>query len=231
MQAFLNSLTSDVFNLAASLYKLDVLRMQPMYNGKRRWVITELEYIIIVCRRIYDMLQELVVRIWETVQLTDSDSPKRKLPASFRKMVLSKNKSQNATQICARFNIPESLAYWYVDQSAFFLTLRSARDAIAHHPIDDPIIFIDEEGFWVSTTEPPFCDLMDWPKDVLKKNDIGPLNLFVAYCINQTLSSCETFVAAITNKLNLCLVFVRVTIFYAVTKFDGFERNKPHFER
>lgn len=127
VQAFLNSLTSDVFNLAASLYKLDVLRMQPMYNGKRRWVITELEYIIIVCRRIYDMLQELVVRIWETVQLTDSDSPKRKLPASFRKMVLSKNKSQNATQICARFNIPESLAYWYVDQSAFFLTLRSAR--------------------------------------------------------------------------------------------------------
>lgn len=42
---------------------------------------------------------------------------------------------------------------------------------------------------------------MDWPKDVLKKNDIVPLNLFVAYCINQTLSSCETFVAAITKQI------------------------------
>jgi hypothetical protein len=74
--SFVSALTSDIFNLGASLRKLDLLRVDETCEGKHRLVTTELEYLLILCRSMFDLLQEVALRLWETVKLTDTSIEK-----------------------------------------------------------------------------------------------------------------------------------------------------------
>ncbi|MBD1865202.1 MULTISPECIES: hypothetical protein [Trichocoleus] len=70
-RSFTAALTSDVFNIGASLKKLDLFRALEGIDGKSRLVTTELEYLLLLCRSMFDLLQEIISRIWDTVELSD----------------------------------------------------------------------------------------------------------------------------------------------------------------
>lgn len=202
-RSFVSALTSDVFNLGASLRKLDLLRAFENFEGKSRLVMTELEYLLLLCRSMFDLLQEISSRIWDTVQLLDTSIKKRKLPSSFRNVVLHQNNIQSPEEIQNRFGLPSSLSLWYFECAPFFCKLRDVRDAIVHQPIQEPLIYIDHRGFFIGVDSSPvqFREIMKWPEHILENERIGPLNYFVAYLINETLAACEKFVVAITREI------------------------------
>lgn len=201
--SFVSALTSDVFNLGASLRKLDLLRAFENFEGKSRLVTTELEYLLLLCRSMFDLLQEISSRIWDTVQLIDTSAKKRKLPSSFRGVVLHQNNIQSPEEIQNRFGLPPTLAAWYSECAPFFCKLRDARDAIVHQPIQEPLIYIDEKGFSIGVDSSPkqFREMMQWPEHILENGCIGPLNFFVACFVHETLAACEKFVYAITREI------------------------------
>lgn len=201
--AFVSALTSDVFNLGASLRKLDLLRADESCRGKSRLVTTELEYLLILCRSMFDLLQEISKRIWETIQLTDKSKTKHNLPSSFRKVVLNNNKVRSPQQIQERFGLSPQLATWYSECAYFFCKLKKLRDAIAHTPIQNPVIYVDEKGFsiGVKSSPLPFREIIQWPEEILEPNGIAPLNYLIACFVNETLKACEEFTFAIQSEI------------------------------
>lgn len=201
--SFISALTSDVLNLGASLRKLDLLRALEDFEGKSRLVTTELEYLLLVCRSMFDLLQEITVRIWDTVQLIDGSIKKERLPGRFRKVVLDNNNIRSPQEIQNRFGITPTLAAWYFECAPFFCKLKGVRDAIVHKPVQDPLIYIEDKGFsiGIDSSPKPFRELMQWPEHILENRRIGPLNYLVAYFIHETLAACEKFVFAITRDI------------------------------
>lgn len=214
--SFISALTSDIFNLGASLRKLDLLRADSTCKGKQRLVSTELEYLLILCRSMFDLLQEVVVRIWETIQLTDISTTKKQLPGSFRKVVLKNGVIRSSQEIQERFGLTPCIATWYSDCAPFFCKLRSARDAIAHQPVHEPVIYVDGRGFsiGVESSPKPFQDMLRWPEEILVKNKVGPLNYFIAYFINETLLACEKFAVAVNQEIKVAPSFAPEHFFF-----------------
>lgn len=202
-RSFISALTSDVFNLGASLRKLDLLRAFEDFEGKSRLVTTELEYMLLLCRSMFDLLQEISSRIWDTIQLLDTSIKKKKLPSSFRSVVLQQNSIQSPEEIQNRFGLPPTLSAWYSECAPFFCKLRDVRDAIVHQPIQEPLIYIDNKGFsiGVDSSPAPFRQMMRWPEHILENGRIGPLNYFVAYFVCETLAACEKFVVALAREI------------------------------
>jgi len=58
----------------------------------------------------FDLLQEIVSRIWDTIHLLDTSIEKKKLPASFRRVVLYKDAIQSPQEIQERFGLSPALA-------------------------------------------------------------------------------------------------------------------------
>lgn len=202
-RSFIAALTSDIFNLGASLRKLDLLRALEDRDGKSRLVTTELEYLLLLCRSMFDLLQEIISRIWNTVRLLDTSIKKRKLPGSFRKVVLYNDIIQSPHEIQKRFGLSPALARWYSECASFFCRLRDVRDAVVHQPIQEPLIYVGNEGFsiGIDSSPLPFREMIEWPENVLENGRIGPLNYFVAHFIHETLAACEKFVTAVTQEI------------------------------
>jgi hypothetical protein len=204
--SFVSALTSDVFNLGASLRKLDLMRALENFEGKSRMVATELEYLLILCRSMFDLLQEIVSRIWDTIQLSDTSIRKKKLPEKFRKVVLYNNSIRSSQDIQESFGIPPSLAEWYSECAPFFCKLRNVRDAIAHKPVQSPLIYVSDKGFSIGANSLPLpfremLQMMQWNEHTLENEHISSLNYFVAHFVKETLGACHKFVVAIDREL------------------------------
>lgn len=130
----IDGIRNDIHNLAACLAKFELYFRESRSPNQHvdRFVSTELEYVFSVCRSIYDLLQEIVVGLWERITPLDKTLKKRQLPDSFRKMVMKNNILMSSADIEAHFRIPKQLADFYFRQGPIFKTLRDYRDAIMH---------------------------------------------------------------------------------------------------
>jgi hypothetical protein len=129
---------NDILNLGASLAKLGFffhyLPPEKERTNISRFAVTEVEYVLGVCRSLFDLLQKTIAAIWETIELHDEQRKKRQLPAkTFAKMILSNDKLLTATEIEAKFTVPQKLAEFYHRHGNFFRMLRATRDKIHHH--------------------------------------------------------------------------------------------------
>ena len=52
-------------------------------NGLSRLATTEVEYIVMLCRSIFDLYQEAMSRLWDSVQLFDQQKHRQKLKLSY----------------------------------------------------------------------------------------------------------------------------------------------------
>jgi hypothetical protein len=188
--SFVESLISDVFNLGASLRKIDLLRALEDCGGKSRLVTTELEYLLVVCRRIFDLLQEIISRIWDTISLLDTSIKKKELPKKFSGVVLHDKAIRSPQEIQDRFGLPPKLATWYSECAPFFNKLKKIRDEIIHQPNRLPLIFFEDKGLSIEVNS-SFGKTIEWPEDILESEQRGPLNYFIAHFIHETLVACE----------------------------------------
>ncbi|WP_367899168.1 hypothetical protein AB3N61_18275 [Leptospira sp. WS58.C1] len=194
-----NGIRNDIMNICASLRKLSLL--YEFSNNKSfevsRMVITELEYLIGVCRSIFDLLQEIIAALWKTVVLTDESVVKKNLHKSFRKMVIENEQILEQAVIKDRFAIPEALAQFYCEYAEFFQILRKFRDNIAHHGSSLDYIFLTRRGFAVKDTAKPFSLFNVWNEEHKLPNSLASLRVPVAYMIRKTLGACEDFALSI----------------------------------
>lgn len=199
----IRGIASDVQNLGTSLAKIDMFyaHREKLSLGASDFVATELEYILLVCRSLFDLLQEVIARIWKNVKLFDTSVQKRDLRPSFRQMVIESNQLRTLSQIQERYGLPEELARFYFEAGPFFQQLRSGRDAIAHHGKDIGTIFVTERGFALARTEEPFASFGVWREEHYFNEKLASLRPILAHVIFTTIFTCNSFVEAVSRVI------------------------------
>ena len=203
---FEKGIVEDINNLSASAEKINLFHdLWKKDNNliSYRFVTTELEYIFKVCRSLFDLLQEIIAKIWKRFKYVDPKLKTKKLKSTFSKMVLCNNKLSSAEEIMRRYVIPEQLADFYVRNGVFFNWLRSYRDKISHSGENIDRLYILEDGFAISTEVEPFKDLPIWEFTELKPNNLGSVRALVAYSILNTLEALKDFSSVIQEIMKL----------------------------
>jgi len=203
---FESGILEDINNLATSATKVNLFHELWRKDNKlisHRFVTTELEYIFKVCRSLFDLLQEVIKKIWSRFKYIDPKLQTKNLKSTFSRMVLFNNKLSSAKDISARFKIPIQLAEFYERNGIFFNWLRSYRDEISHGGHNIKYLYIMDDGFAVSVDEKPFSGLHIWESTTLKKNNLGSVKALIAYAILNTLNALQDFSQVIQSIMKL----------------------------
>lgn len=195
---------NDFQSLAASLGK-----MRLFYDAHRdgrevcRYAQTEVEYLILVCRSMFDLLQETVAAHWDRIHISNATG-KRQLPKSFADVVLSANELRLAEQIQAKYGLFPAMVEWYTKYAAFFLKLRIMRDRLVHggnKAVD--LLFVTDRGFAISRDLKPFCDLYNWPTEVELPNRLVPLRPVLCTIVKTVRQACDDFGEVLASFVKL----------------------------
>lgn len=197
----LRGLHDDFLNLSASLAKLDLLykKQDEIKEGVTRMVSTEIEYIFSVCRSIFDLLQEIIARLWGTVKLNDTNVKKQSLPETFSKATAQLQNDNKPDSLIKKYGLPSPLAEFYTRNYPFFSSLRKFRDNVAHRGSSVGLIFSTEDGFAVQDTQAPFSEYGVWTEEHKKENGLCSLRPAIGYVIHQTLTACDDFSRTVEN--------------------------------
>ncbi|HET6913078.1 MAG TPA: hypothetical protein VFH71_07010 [Rhodanobacteraceae bacterium] len=200
----LSGLQDDFFNLGACVKKFNILHELKLEQKTSisRLVATELEYLFGLCRSIFDLLQEMVARQWDVVQLADPTISKKQLPKTFSSIVLKDGALRTAKEIEQKFNLPLSLSEFYTRAGPFFQTVRTFRDRFFHGGSRSELIFVTEKGFAVQSNAKPFSEFGIWNQEHMLPNDLCSLRPAIAHIILETLQVCEDYAETIQSCIN-----------------------------
>lgn len=194
----------DLRNLASCLSKLAIYQktLSDSTIGLHRFIQTELEYLFVTARSMYDNLQFVAANTWDKVEaVNEEDDFSASLPtSSFRKMALDNDVPISVDTLQAKYGIPQGLAEFYSEEAIEFKKIRDFRDAVAHQGDSPDIIFRTEEGLAVNVSSSPYSEFDVWNEDQINENDLAPLWPFVAYIIDHTISALDRFVAGLLDK-------------------------------
>lgn len=195
-----SGLIDDVLNLSTSLDKIAGLRLlQSHYpHALSRMMVTEVEYITIVCRSLFDLLQEIVRKLWPTIRFHDERFGRRPLRKSFAEMLEFGDAVHGAPEIAARHAIPLDLASCYARASAPFLGIRRLRDNIVHWGSRVGHIYASED-FLIPDDFHILSDLVRWRDEERGPNRLVPLLPALEMLIYQTLRTCDHFSRTLEN--------------------------------
>lgn len=196
---------NDIQNLAASLAKLNLF-YESSKLGQQTWrfAATEVEYIVAVCRSIFDLLQEMIGSLWERIELKDKSVRKKPLPASFRAVMYQSKALLSAPEITKKYGLPPAFAEWYLSQEKFFMALRDVRDRIAHRGDEAmEIVFSTERGHAIRRNEPIWGELYDWPLAVELPNQLVPLRPLLHSVIARVIKVTDSFADVLEGTIGL----------------------------
>jgi hypothetical protein len=166
-----------------------------------RMVVTEIEYMFLTCRSIFDLLQEVIVALWSKVRIPNQDAKKANLPSTYRKMVLRDEKPMSKEEIANRFRLPEGIAAIYASSAPFFTWLRSYRDLVAHSGHTPDKVFITEKGFAISKEDRPFRDMEIWCEANSLPNQLGSVLSVMGHLLATTFATCDLFAEAFSKTI------------------------------
>lgn len=200
---FIDGVTTDVRSLAASLAKVDFFfeHRTAAGFGVARFVETEVEYIVGVCRSMYDLLYEVFLRIWADVQLIDASAVKCQLPRKLSKLVLRGERAATAEEIARDHCLPPMLAGFWSHSAPFFRELRKYRDLIQHKGHDAPRVLVTERGFAIEADSAPFSTFDCWNDTHRYGDRYVSLRPALAHTIRNTLFTFETFEASMKRTI------------------------------
>ncbi|MGA2636927.1 hypothetical protein [Methylocella sp.] len=164
---------------------------------------SEVEYILLICRSLFDLLQEIMAKLWGSITLTDATKPKKPLKKTFSDMTLYANTLKSANQIAEQFQLPVAVADCYARHAPIFLKIREFRDNLVHRGYQVQTIFRGKDGFVITKRLGPFLDLNIWWDDEVVENDLVPLKPVLALIVHGTLAACEDF----AHVLMTCIQF------------------------
>ena len=194
----------DLRNLAASLSKLAMYQrtLSESTMGLQRFVQTELEYLFVVSRSMYDNLQFVASNTWDKVHAAKEDDDfSSSLPtSSLRKMALHGGDPVSPNTLQEKYGIPEGLAEFYSDEADEFQKIRDFRDAVAHQGDSPDIVFRTEDGLAVNVSSDPYSEFDVWDEDQINENSLAPLWPFAAHIVDHTISVLDRFVSGLLDK-------------------------------
>lgn len=198
-----SAMLDDILNLSASLAKLDLLKdsMGKIEHGLSRMVATEVEYIFSVCRSLFDLLQEMFVKLWARVQLHDPPEKTHKLKESFNKMIERSGQTMNAEDIAKHYGIPPPIAACYERSQFVFSELRRFRDNLIHRGSQIETIFQGDETFLIRSDMRPFVDLVHWDDSEKQTNNLVPLVPAIETIVFRTISVCDDLTRALESTI------------------------------
>lgn len=197
-------LLNDFCGMAASLAKVRLFHcVRSQGVNVRRFAETGLEYLLMVARSVFDLLQEIVAAHWAAIEV-GGHRHKRKLPSSFGDVVREGDGLRTAKEIEEKYSLITPLAEWYAAQAPDFMVLRSLRDKLLHRG-ESPaeIIYVTERGFAIDRHEKPFSELYEWPVECELPNRLVPLRPVLCRIIQITLQACDRFAKVLIDHVQL----------------------------
>jgi hypothetical protein len=189
-----SAIGDDIFNLSASLAKFPIFHSSSTAaHGSSRLAATEVEYILFTCRSVFDLLQEVIKGLWETILLIDTTVKKKELAKSFADMALHGNKPRTADEIAQKYGLPLPLAECYEGHAPMFVKIRQFRDDLVHRGHRVQTIFHGETGFLITNSLGSFRDINIWRESEVVANGLAPLTPVLNLIIHGTLAACEDF--------------------------------------
>jgi hypothetical protein len=169
------------YQLAVALDKYHLIAGTPSVRG-RYMVLAELEYVLMLVRSLYDLLQRLIAALAATVRAPDNLSRRliSNLPDSFARVVLDGHDLRDAEGIAAKYSLPMPIAGFFQNEAVRFRVLRDIRDSIAHHGNSPGDIYATQSGFAVDVAQAPWKELEIWHQDQLRREHFGSLRLVFA---------------------------------------------------
>ena len=169
------------------------------------FVKTELEYLIIVARSVFDLLQEVIAQFWNNrVKLLDpsAEAVRRhhKLPPEFAKVALHNEIARTASEIVERYALPPTTAAMYAKHSSFFLSLRASRDGIIHGGSSVDIIFTTENGLFVSPNSKHYSNY-PWKSEHYYNESLVSLRPWIARTVFQTIEACSDIMFSLASAI------------------------------
>jgi hypothetical protein len=202
----ISAISDDFHNMGTSIAKMRHFfdcqnRLRP--GEARRFAATELEYIVILSRTVFDLLQEIISKIWNTrIRLLDEKAEAHRrshpLPDRFSKLTLyEKRRPKTVDEIQEQYQLPTPLTAIYAQSAPFFFQLRDIRDRIVHGGRSFGTIFDTERGFCVDPKIAPFNSFEGWRSEHYYNENIASILPWIANIILQTIGACN----ALTDKL------------------------------
>ena len=199
---YFRGIWNDYQGLATSLAKLRAFfELKDSKYEVRRFAMTEVEYIVFVCRSLFDLLQELIAVLIGRCEF--SGQKLKQLPKSYADIVLHANNPRTATEITDKYGLPMAISEWYVKHLGFFLGLRKLRDSIVHGGADAvKILFVTERGFAITKDQRPYCELYQWPVERELPNGLVPLRPVICLIVQKTIDASSEFADVIQSVVH-----------------------------
>lgn len=199
-----SAVRSDIHNLGTCFRKLELYheKRKDLSCDTRRFVITEIEYIVGVCRSLYDLQQRIAKELWNSVDLFDKTVRKQSLPSSFADIALVGDAPRSVDELISKYGLSPKLASYYAEEADFFKNLRKFRNDIEHSGLTPELVFATPKGFAVNADSKSFVPFaIIWKEDTFLPNRLAPLKPVIAYMVKETLYSMGRFVVALSQQI------------------------------
>jgi hypothetical protein len=207
---FISGLCADFHNLGTSVEKTDYFfrRREELGHSIASFIKTELEYLFMRSRSIFDLLHDAIATIWETkIQLLDAESEakrkRHKLPDRLSKMILNGDAIKPGEELVEKYALPPALAAAYEAVAPFFLETRRFRDAVVHRGRDETQIYSKDKGFCVPKEFRQIYDVDVQAPDHFHNENLVSLLPLIAHLVIGTIGSCNTVARAFAQQIKL----------------------------
>jgi hypothetical protein len=170
---------------------------------------SELEYLAILSRTVYDLLQEAIARIWKNhVRLLDPDQEQKRnatnLPDTFSKVVLRDKKvARQPSEIADKFGLPPNVATTYAELVPDFVALRDMRDRLVHSGTGVRHVYSTERGFCVDKNGPAFRGCGWNETHTYNANNLVSVLPWIANLVLKTIGACNSLMGSLASNLVL----------------------------
>lgn len=207
----IRALLDDFHNFATCADKLSTYHRfrKEIGDGTASYVVTELEYIFVLARSVFDLLYEIIRKLWDSrVRLLDQDAESRrrgrKLPESLSKVLLDgAGNPRTRDGVADRTGFPGALAQAWAEVAPFFCHVRKFRDRVVHGIGGSQTVFVTDRGFCVDPSSPAFSAFRA-VLDGYKFNDrLAALTPLVAHVVFNTIASCNAVMESFGSVIRL----------------------------
>ena len=128
----LSRIVDDVQNFACVLEKYHIIaaRRAAHHNDASYLLSTEVEYLVVVARSLYDLLQLFAKN--STSLVRNQEDPGMSLcpalPDSFADMCIRAEAPRTVVDLVSAYQLTPTMAQFYAEEAAYFLAVRSLRD-------------------------------------------------------------------------------------------------------
>jgi len=159
---FANGSENDLHNLGAALWALDHFfdLEGAAAEGSGRLALTELEYILVLCRSLLDLLQAAIAEYgtaWHWLTRGSRSGSCRRASRTLRSRPMVHARPARSP---AKHGLPTPFAEFYARHAPFFSRLRGAREEIVHTGTRELSVDRGPRGFIVHATQAPFSELV-----------------------------------------------------------------------